>query len=118
MKYIKNTLHKLLPLIFFIILFLFFANTNPFTLEPYLYVIPYTLLFFGAYFSSVAVLKSRYIKRGSSNKTNIASVLFGLYVVLLLALLSIGEMSLRDVVIMSLLFAGCVAYVFKIDILP
>lgn len=98
-----------------VLLLAFFAYTNPFTVSPELYAVPFVLIF-----SIVFLASNRIIALLARNSTNrqvrIAASACSIFVVLLVALLSIGEVTGREIVVMVVLFIGCILYALKVDI--
>lgn len=94
---------------------LFLLTTNPQKLSPILLIVPF-VLFFLALFLAVVLVSSVMAKTAQpalKRKSFLFSVIFALYPVMLLLLQSIGQLSLRDVVTLSLLLAISGLYIAR-----
>jgi hypothetical protein len=91
----------------------FLVLTNPQTLAPIVLIVPFILfflsLFFAVIFVTTVITKTDQptIKR----KSFLFSILLAGYPVMLLLLQSIGQLSLRDVITLTLLFGVSALYI-------
>lgn len=110
MRNSKKTALLFLP---FLLLVLFILSTDPYDLPLPLLLFPFLLLGAGVYFTTRELLK---VAPVSKKKSNLISAVFASVVLLGVLLQSIRQLSVKDLLILSVLLAGATFYVRRIDL--